>query len=47
MLVYLTESLINKISLFNLFNYISFRVGGAILTSLFFSIIFGNTIIQN
>ena len=46
MLVYLTETLINKISLFNLFNYISFRVGGAILTSLFFSLIFGNTIIQ-
>ena len=46
MLVYLTEILINKINLFNLFNYISFRVGGAILTSLFFSLIFGNKIIQ-
>ena len=46
MLVYLTEILINKISFLNLFNYISFRVGGAILTSLFFSLIFGNTIIK-
>ena len=46
MLVYFTEILINNFSVFNLFNYISFRVGGAILTSLLFSLIFGNTIIQ-
>ena len=46
MLVYLTEILIDKISLFNLFNYITFRAGGATLTALFFSLIFGNGIIQ-
>ena len=31
---------------FNLFNYISFRSGAAVLTSLFFSLIFGNLIIK-
>jgi len=46
MLVYLSEIFINKISLLNLFNYITFRVVGAVLTALFFSLIFGNTIIE-
>ena len=46
MLVYLAEILINQISGFNLFNYITFRAGGATLTSLFFSLIFGNQIIK-
>ena len=46
MLVYLTEVLIDQISGLNLFNYITFRAGGATLTSLFFSLIFGNQIIK-
>ena len=33
-------------SYFNLFNYITFRTGAAILTSLFFSLIFGTSIIS-
>lgn len=46
MLVYLAENYINYFSFLNLFTYITFRTGGAILTALFFSLIFGNTIIS-
>ena len=46
MLVYLSEILINQFGFFNLFNYITFRAGGAVLTALFFSLFFGNLIIK-
>ena len=46
MLVYLSEKYIENLSFLNLFNYITFRTGAAILTSLFFSLIFGNIIIN-
>ncbi len=45
MIVYFTEILINQFSFLNLFNYITFRAGGATLTALFLSLIFGKTII--
>ena len=38
---YLATEFINVFSYLNLFNYITFRSGAAILTSLFFSLIFG------
>ena len=46
MFKYLASEYTNLFSYFNLFNYLSFRAGGAILTSLFFSLIFGETIIK-
>ena len=46
MLVYIAENYINYFSFLNLFSYITFRTGGAILTALFFSLIFGNSIIN-
>tara|TARA_Y100000590_G_scaffold470749_1_gene669229 strand:- start:5350 stop:6438 length:1089 start_codon:yes stop_codon:yes gene_type:complete len=46
LLVYIAENYTNYYSFLNLFTYISFRTGGAILTALFFSLIFGQTIIN-
>ena len=46
MFVYLAETYTQYFTFFNLFNYISFRTGAAILTSLFFSLIFGEMIIN-
>ena len=43
---YLANEYINFFTYFNLFNYITFRTGAAILTSLFFSLIFGEIIIK-
>tara|TARA_B100000700_G_scaffold109447_1_gene123415 strand:+ start:791 stop:1879 length:1089 start_codon:yes stop_codon:yes gene_type:complete len=43
----LAEEYVNIFTAFNLFNYITFRTGAAILTSLFFSLIFGKFIIQS
>ena len=43
---YLANEYVNFFTYFNLFNYITFRTGAAILTSLFFSLIFGEIIIQ-
>ncbi len=45
MFVYLAETYTQYFTFFNLFNYISFRTGAAVLTSLFFSLIFGEMII--
>ena len=44
---YLATEYTNIFSYFNLFNYITFRSGAAILTSLFFSLIFGEIIINS
>ncbi len=46
MLIFLAEKYTNYFSFLNLFSYITFRTGGAILTALFFSLIFGNQIID-
>ena len=46
MFLYLAENYTNYISALNIFNYITFRTGAAILTSLFFSLIFGQIIIN-
>ena len=46
MFIYLAENYTNYFSFLNIFNYITFRTGGAILTSLFFSLIFGEKIIN-
>jgi phospho-N-acetylmuramoyl-pentapeptide-transferase len=46
LLIYLAEAYTNYFSFLNLFTYITFRTGGAILTALFFSLIFGNNIIN-
>ena len=46
MLIFLSETYIEYFSFLNLFNYITFRTGAAILTSLFFSLIFGEIIIK-
>ena len=46
MLVLITEIFINKLSFLNLFNYITFRAGGATLTALFFSLIVGEIFIR-
>ena len=43
---YLASEFINFSNYLNLFNYISFRTGASILTSLFFSLIFGDLIIK-
>ena len=45
MFVYIAETYTDYYSFFNLFNYITFRTGAAILTSLFFCLIFGKKII--
>ena len=42
----LAEEFVNIFSFLNLFNFITFRTGAAILTSLFFSLIFGQLIIN-
>ena len=47
MLIFLSETYTQYFSFLNLFNYITFRTGGALLTSLFFSLIFGNIIINS
>ena len=46
MFVYLSESYTQYFTFLNIFNYITFRTGAAILTSLFFSLIFGEIIIN-
>ena len=46
MLVYIAENFTSYFSFLNLFTYITFRTGGAILTALFFSLIFGETLIK-
>lgn len=46
MLYYLFAPLANEHALFNLFRYITFRTGGAILTSLVISFILGPTVIN-
>jgi len=43
---FLSQEYVDVFSYFNLFSYISFRTGAAILTSLFFSLIFGEIIIK-
>jgi len=43
---FLSQEYVHIFSLLNLFNYITFRTGAAILTSLFFSLIFGEIIIE-
>ena len=43
---YLAEEYVSFFTFLNLFKYISFRTGAAILTSLFFSLIFGELIIK-
>ena len=43
---YIAELFTDSYSFLNIFNYISFRTGAAILTSLFFSLIFGNLMIK-
>ena len=42
----LAQEYVSQYSVLNLFNFITFRVGAAILTSLFFSLIFGEFIID-
>ena len=46
MFVYLAENYTQYFTFLNIFNYITFRTGAAILTSLFFSLIFGEMIIK-
>ena len=46
MLLYISENFTNFFSILNLFSYITLRTGGAILTALFFSLIFGGQIIK-
>ena len=46
MLIFFSETYTQYFSFLNLFNYLTFRTGGAILTSLFFSLIFGGSIIN-
>ncbi len=46
MLVYIAENFTDSYSFLNLFSYITFRTGGAVLTALFFSLIFGETLIK-
>ncbi len=43
----LAEEYVNVFTALNLFNYITFRTGAAILTSLFFSLFFGKFIIKS
>ena len=47
MIKLLAEEYLNLYSFLNLFNFITFRTGAAILTSLFFSLIFGEMIINS
>ena len=47
MIKFLAEEYLNVFSFLNLFNFITFRTGAAILTSLFFSLIFGEIIINS
>ena len=42
----LAQEYVSQYSFLNLFNFITFRVGASILTSLFFSLIFGQFIIN-
>ena len=42
----LAQEYVSQYSFFNLYNFITFRVGASILTSLFFSLIFGQFIIN-
>ena len=46
MFTYLAENYTNHYTFLNLFNYITFRTGASILTALFFSLIFGSSIIK-
>jgi len=46
LLVYIAENFTSYFSFLNLFTYITFRAGGAILTALFFSLIFGEILIN-
>ena len=46
MFKFFAEEYVNIFTFLNLFNYITFRTGAAILTSLFFSLIFGEIIIK-
>ena len=46
MFYYISSEYVNYYTFLNLFNYITFRAGAAILTSLFFSLIFGEIIIK-
>ena len=46
MFYYFSTEFTNVFSYLNLFNYITFRTGAAVLTSLFFSLIFGDFIIN-
>jgi phospho-N-acetylmuramoyl-pentapeptide-transferase len=46
MLHYFLLQLVDQYPFLNLFRYISFRTGGAIFTSLFFCLFFGNSIIR-
>ena len=46
MFVYFAENYTQYFSFLNIFNYITFRTGAAILTSLFFALIFGEIIIK-
>ena len=46
MFKYLAQEFVAQYSYLNLFNFITFRVGASILTSLFFSLIFGQFIIN-
>ena len=43
----LADEYVNIFTVLNLFNYLTFRTGAAILTSLFFSLIFGKIIIKS
>ena len=43
----LADEYVNIFTVLNLFNYITIRTGAAILTSLFFSLIFGELIIKS
>jgi len=44
--LYISNEFTSNLSFLNLFSYITFRTGGAILTALFFSLIFGEVIIK-
>ncbi len=46
MFKFIAQEFVNQYSFLNLFNFITFRVGASILTSLFFSLIFGQFIIN-
>ena len=46
MFKFLAQEYVTQYGFLNLFNFITFRVGASILTSLFFSLIFGQFIIN-